>query len=78
MLHAWNAICDESLVMEEFVRIRMENSEIKVTLMEITRVFEKRNPRAPANVATWSSLLMQRKDYREILQESFSQSIIGK
>jgi hypothetical protein len=43
MLHAWNAICDESLVMEEFVRIRMENSEIKVTLMEITRFLEKTN-----------------------------------
>jgi len=33
----------ESLVMEEFVRIRMENSEIKVTLMKIIRVLEKRN-----------------------------------
>jgi len=29
--------------MEEFVRIRMENSEIKVTLMEITRFLEKTN-----------------------------------
>jgi len=43
MLHAWKAICDEILVMEEFVRIRMENSEIKVTLMEITRFLEKTN-----------------------------------
>lgn len=43
MLHAWKTICDESLVMEEFVRIRMENSEIKVTLMEITRFLEKTN-----------------------------------
>ena len=43
MLHAWKAICDESLVMEEFLRIRMESSEIKVTLMKIVRVLEKRN-----------------------------------
>ena len=50
MLHAWKAICDEILVMEEFVRIRMENSEIKVTLMEITRVLEKRNNMSEAFV----------------------------
>ena len=30
-------------VMENFVRIRMENSEIKITLIENTRFFEKRN-----------------------------------
>jgi hypothetical protein len=34
---------------------------------------------APTNTTTWSSLLMKKKKYyKEILQESFSQSIIGK
>jgi len=30
-------------VTEAFLRIRMENSEMKVTLMEITRVLKKGN-----------------------------------
>jgi hypothetical protein len=52
MLHSWNAICYESLIMEEFVRIRMENSEIKVTFidLEIRSVFEKRNGMCPCPI----------------------------